>query len=458
MTTRRLGLLTALVVGLGVFIFFFERHQPTTQQRLDRGDVLWDINEGKIGSITVTRGNETLEFVRAPDDSWRMTKPEDFPADASLLSSLVFDLARPQRMGEASESVSGPDYGLMKPRVVVTVGAKQEKGKKPESHTLSLGNEVPGTDSVAARVQGENRIVFVRTTLASDLLKPAESFWSRKVFTGSSADVARITIARGRGQMEFEKKKESWWMSRPVADLADATAIDRLVGDLLGENASEFLKVADSDLAGAGLQPPIFTVTMTIAKKPQTLEIGASRADGKTVYARANGKVFAIDSSVTEELSREADAYRETRLVRFDNSNVKSFTATEGGRPRTLVRDGPDWTEAGKAVPSAGVEDVLTAISAVPVKDYLSAAESARVEPETETAGFKIDLKSGDSWTISVRPGEVEKRLAVKVSGRPAMLAVESADFDRVVAALKKLAPASQTPAAPAPRPAPKKK
>ena len=454
MTTRRLAILTATVVLLFAFIFFFERHQPTTEERIEKGDILWDMNEGELGKISVARGAETLEFTRDADDSWRMTKPDTYPADASLMSSLVFDLARPQRIGETTEGGSGPDYGLMKPRVVVTVASKPVKGTTPKSHTLSIGSDVPGTDTVAARVQGENRIVFVRSSVAADLLKPAESFWSRRIFTGASADAAKLSIARGRGQMEFEKRKGAWWVTRPVADLADATTLDRLVGNLLGENAIEFLKVADPDLPGDGLQPPIFTVTLTVGKKAQTLEIGASRADGKSVYARANGKTFSIESSVTEELSKEADAYRETKLVRFENADVKGFAFTAEGKTRTITHDGPDWLEGGKTLPAAGVEDVLTAVAALDSKDFLSSAEVQKAEANPESASLQIDLKSGDSWKMSFRPCE-NGRLCAKVSGRPALLAVDAGDFDRVTSALKKLAPA----ASPAPaRPAPKKK
>lgn len=449
MSTRRLAVLTAVVIALFAFIVLFERHQPTTQERLERGDVLWDINEGKLARITIVRGAETLELVRDSDNSWRMARPTAYAADSSLLSSLVFDLARPQRLGEATEGVSGPDYGLTKPRVVVTVTEKEEKQKKPASHTLSLGSDVPGTDTVAARVQGENRIVFVRSTVAADLLKPVESFWSRRVFSGSSADVTKLSIARGRGQLEFEKRKSAWWMTRPVADLADATAVDRLVGDLLAANVTEFPKVLDSELSGDGLQPPIFTVSMTFTRKPQVLEIGATRGDGKTAYARTSGKILAIDSSITDELSREADAYRETKLVRFESGDVQTLAVTFGGKARTIVRSGPDWTESGKTVPATGVEDVLTAIAALTGKDFLSTQETAPAESQAEIANLKIEGKPGQSWAVSFRPFQ-DKRLAAKVTGRPAALAVEAADLDRVTDALKKISP--QAP------PAPKKK
>jgi hypothetical protein len=152
------------------------------------------------------------------------------------------------------------------PRAVVTITSihsKDPKDKKPEIHTLSIGKEIPGTDTVAARVKGENRTVFLRSSLATDLLKPVDDFKSKKIFAGSIADVGQLSILRGRGRIDFEKRKETWWMARPVTDLAASAPVTRLIDDLLAANVTEFLKIPKADLGGDGLAPPIYTVTMT---------------------------------------------------------------------------------------------------------------------------------------------------------------------------------------------------
>src|SRR5690242_12034505 len=168
MTLRRLGLLTGILAALLAFIFALERRMPTTQERLDRGDVLWQIADADVAKIEIMRDNLSIELVRSPGGDWKMVKPEAYPADSGTLSSLVFDLGKPSREGEAPAAANEPDYGLAAPRAVVTVTTKEAKGKKAESRTLSIGKEIPGTDTVAARVKGENRTVFVRSSLAAD--------------------------------------------------------------------------------------------------------------------------------------------------------------------------------------------------------------------------------------------------------------------------------------------------
>ena len=457
MSPRRFYSLLAVLFFLAVFIFFFERRMPTTQERLDKGDVVWDVNEGKIAKISIEREADTLEFVRGQGDAWKMAKPEIYAADTSSLASLVFDLARPAKQGEASESSAEPDYGLAKPRAVVTISTKEEKDRPSESRTISIGKSIPGTETVAARVRGESRTIFVRETLATDALKPEEAYKSRKIFEGSAADITQMTILRGRGRLDVEKRKGDWWMTRPLVDRAGDAAVSRLAGDLLAENVSEFVKLGKNDLSGAGLAPPIYSVTATLSGKPVTLEIGATRSDGKSVYARAGGQLFAIESSITDELSKEADAYRETKVARFENSAVASMTATLDGKTRTFSRKGPDWKEGEKSLPTSSVEDVLTALASIEGKDFLSSSEFDGIRSHPEPLQMTIEQPEKSPISLSFRPVD-SKRVAAKAADRPEALSIDSPSLERLTAAIRKI-PAGTPPPPPAPpAPAPKKK
>ena len=454
MTPKRLAVLTGILLVLFAFVALFERKMPTTQERIDRGDVIWDVNEAKIGKIEINRDNATVAFER-DGDAWRMTRPDAYPADGPTLSSLVSDLAHPARQGEASASAAEPDYGLTAPRAVVTISTREAGSAKVESHTLSIGREIPGTDTVAARVKGENRTIFVRSSIAADLLKPVDGYKSRKIFAGSALDVSQLSIARGRGKLEFEKRKNRWWMTRPIADLASAAAVGRLVDDLLAVNVTDFLTIPRAELAGDGLAPPIYSVTMTISGKSVTADVGATRADGKSAYARVGAQTFAIDSTATDDLAKEADAYRETKVARFDNYAARKLVWEAAGARREFARDGADWKEAGRTVPAASVEDVLTAIGALEGKDFLPAGDWQNLAGAPELATFTVETSSGDAFAASVRPSG-GGNVAIKLADRPEALVLPAADFDRAAAAVRKIAAAPAPPAKPAP--APKKK
>jgi len=447
MTARRLAILSAVVIALLAFIVLYERNVPTTAERVEKGNVAWDIDPGAFARIEILRDGETMEFARKKDLSWKMIKPIAYPADATLMSTLVFDLAHPEKTGEEVESTSQPDYGLMSPRAVVTVTTKPEKGKESAAYAVSIGKDVPGTDTVAARVKGENRIVFLRSNLATDLLKPVNAYKSHKIFDAGPDDVTQVSIVRGRGRIEFEKRKDQWWLTSPIADLGDSAAVTRLVGSLLGETVSEFVAIAPSELAGDGLNPPMYTVRVVAGGKPSVLEIGATRADGKSVYARANGQTFALDSSMTDDLSSEADTYRERKLARFDAAAVRGIAISSPDRNLKLVKTGEKWAEDGQEIPSASVDDFLTALAAIESRAFLSADETAGVASRPETLGVKIEIADRSPINISFRSRK-SGSVAARVSARPSALSVDPAGLEGLVAQIAKLSPLRRAPKA----------
>src|SRR5215831_885433 len=267
MSPKKLLALSAVVVVLFGFIFFFERKMPTTEERARKGDLYWDIPQENVQKIEITRGGETLEFQRA-GTSWKMVRPEKFPADTFAVGSVLTDLAAMRRAGGEDATEGKPtDYGLEKPAVASTLEwSDPGDAKTVKTRTVEFGAAIPGTDVVAARVTGTQKILFVPSTVLTGLKKNADEFESREVFGALASDVTRLEILRGRGKLVFARKDRAWWLAEPLSDLAEGAEVDRLVGTLSGLRAKEFVHGAQ-DLAAIGLNPPLYRVTLTGAPK-----------------------------------------------------------------------------------------------------------------------------------------------------------------------------------------------
>ena len=170
---------------------------------------------------------------------------------------------------------------------------------------LEFGIDIPGTDTAAARVAGQSRVLFVPGSLAASVRKPATDFLSKDVFGGAATDVARIDLDRGRGHLLLAQRNGIWWIEQPLKDLADAEAASRLAGDLTALRVIEFQTPDKDSLATWGLLPPLYRVVLSDPKgKTTTVELGSTRADGNSVYARREGQTFTVGSSIVEELSK----------------------------------------------------------------------------------------------------------------------------------------------------------
>jgi hypothetical protein len=451
MSPKKLLFLSAVVVALFAFILLVERKMPTTEERTRKGDLYWDIPQDRIERIELTRGSEALEFQRTGDAAWRMIKPEKYPADAFAVGGVVSDLAEMKRAGGDDAAEAGPsDYGLEQPVARATiVWSDPGDPKSRKTRTVEFGAAVPGTDVVAARVQGTQKVLFVPASVLAALRKNADDFESREVFGATAGEVARLEILRGRGKLAFSRKDGAWWLAEPLVDLADGTEVDRLLGALVGLRAKEFVH-GSQDLAAIGLNPPLFRVSLTGPKSAVTaVDFGATRSDGNTVYARREAQVMTVGRDTVDDLSKEAEAFRSRALFGFNRSDVAGVEAAFPKASYVLAQKDGGWTVGGRPLLAASADDVLTALLDVKSREFVDDAEAKGLALPVATV--TVRTKAGPPWMLSLHPrgGEVVARVAP----RPGGFVIERDAPEKLEAAFHKAA--AVTSAAQTPSPAP---
>jgi hypothetical protein len=451
MSPRKLLILTGVVVALFAFIFLIERKLPTTSQREQKGELYWDLPEGEVDSMRLERADEIVELAKS-GDFWRLLRPESYPADSFAVSDLASQLADLKKPAGESGAEGEPEhYGLAKPGAKATFAWRNPKkpGEK-HSRTLEFGLDIPGTDVTAARVAGQSEILFVPASLAVAVRKPADDFKSKDVF-GPSLEVAGIDVARGRGRLTMAKKRGIWWLEQPISDLADREVVDRLAGDLSSLRVTEFVPRSQAqDLSALGLAPPVYRITLTDAKgKKHALDLGSTRADGNSIYAARDGQVFTVGNSLLDDLSREAIALRDKRLVRFERSDVQGITASVGSKRRAFSRKEAGWSLDGRPVLAAAADDLMTPILDAESKSFLEDAPLAAFAERPAEVDLEVLLTTGEAWKVAVHPFRGE--FAAVVSRRPGAFAVSRDTVGRFRDAIEKAALAPVATPAPTP-------
>ena len=444
MSPRKLLALSGVVVVLFAFIVFFERKMPTTEERARKGDLYWDIPQDSVQRMEIVRNGETLEFQRA-GTGWRMVRPEKYPADAFTVGSLLTDLAAMRRAGgEDTSEGKAADYGLEKAAISATlVWSDSGDPKTLKSRTVEFGNPVPGTDVVAARVTGTQKILFVPSSVLTGLKKGVDDFESREVFGALAPDVSKLEILRGRGKLTFARKDHAWWLAEPLSDLADGGEVDRLVGTLSGLRAKEFLHGAQ-DLAAIGLNPPLYRVTLTGAPKTPSMsaDFGATRSDGNTVYALRDGQVLTVDRDIVDDLSKEAEAFRSKTLLGFNRTDVVGIEAAFPKASYVLAQKDGGWSSGSRPVLAGSVEDLMTALLDVKVRDFLDEAQSKGLPLPVATV--TVRSKGSPNWTLSLYPRTGQ--LVARGTPRPNAFLVDRETPEKLEAAFRKAASAPPAP------------
>lgn len=452
MSPRKLVVLTAVVAGLLAFIALFERKMPSTADRQRKGELYWDLPEDRLTQLTLTREGETLEFQRTGDAPWRMVKPSAYPAEAFAVNGLASELADLKRAGSDSEEAKPEAFGLDKPVATATLTwTAPDDAAAKQTRTIEFGGGVPGTDMTAARVAGQSRVLFVPSSVLTSVRKPADDYRSREIFDSPSAQVSRLEISRGQGSLVLARREGVWWIAQPFSDLADAAAAERLVNELTALRARDFIH-SNEALAALSLSPPLYRVSLTGEKGVVTsVDFGATRSDGDSVYARRDGQVLTVERDIVDELSREAEAFRSTTLVAFDRGEVASVDARFGEESFALAQEAGGWTAGGRPVLAASSDDVLRALADVKSRAFIDEATAKSLEPATSTVSIKNKAGAGAAWTIAFHPRATD--VAARVSGRPGGFAVRKEVVDELQAAFRK----AVTPPTPAPTKKPTK-
>ncbi|HSB64395.1 MAG TPA: DUF4340 domain-containing protein [Thermoanaerobaculia bacterium] len=455
MPTKKLLILSGVFLALLAFVIFFERKQPTSEERAKSAKRLTDVNVEEVASLLVERPNlPNVKLSRHEKNRWVLTGEPDGPADGFAAENLASDLGRLDVVGEVRTDVDPKEFGLDPPKAKVTVTFKDKSVK-----SFAFGQPIPGTDATAASEGG--RFAAVRAAPLTALTKPLDDYRSRSIFETPTAEITRVTVTKGsyavvvaRGSKR-DRAGGGWRMEKPVADFASDAFVDRLLGDLASERVSEFPTVPAAELQRVGLSPSWATVKLEKgAEIVATISFGAAKADaGGKLYAKIGDLVVVVDDRVREDLDAEMSAWREGRVLPVDVPALRrvSFVGDELRAGAEKVEG--SWRSTGREIPAEVAEALASGVARAEVKSFLPrrTGKAAKDKPLAT-----LELLSEGETTESVisffepPPGAAVGAL-VEVTGRPEPMLVDKVvldDLRRAAAAL--LDAASGKPKAPA--------
>ena len=442
MSTKKLLVLTGVFLVLLAFVVFFERKQPTSEERARAAKRLADFKTDEVVSVTIERPDlPKIELARKEKGRWAVASPPPAsPADGFAADALVSDLARLEVVGETRTSFDPKEYGLDAPKAKATVVFADKSSK-----VFTFGAPIPGTDAVAAAAGG----VFGAVKLAplASLTKPVDEYRSKQIFDVPTQEITRVSVTKGPNTVVVARAAKGpggapgpWRLEKPVADLASESFLERLLGDLAGARVYEFPSLPEADLARVGLAPPLTTVVLEKgSEKVATIGFGAQKAEGASgrMYAKVGGLVVVIDDRVREDLDKELSAYRESRVAPVETFTLRrvSFTSED-------LRAGADkvdgqWRSSGRDVTALHAEGLAGVLARAEGRGFVPIKPgNGKAAPEKPLASVDVAGDSeGSARTATFYPapaGSAPGLVAVQVTGRPERILVDRSVLDEI--------------------------
>jgi hypothetical protein len=455
---RTLAVLAILVLGLAAFIRFYERDQPSSEERAQRAKKVLDIKKDQVTRLRLEAGGATVVLERqpparpgkaakgsgpaapaaaAPSDTtpgealqapeWRITRPlaAGAPrADSAAVDRLLDALADLQKT-RTLDRVAPAEVGLDKPRAVVGLTLA---GQRAET-VLDIGAAVPTGGEAVVAIAGRPEAYVVSDSLLSDVRKKAGDWRDRQMFHADRDRVQRLAwTVGGAPPMALAKRGERFWLESPagkVVDRADRDQVEKLLTDLTGLTAESFVDSPPlhpgqaaaaagngGESAGFGLAPPHAVLEAVVAGQPRPfrVELGTSHpaaaapaqpgappetAAGSLTYARTGGIVFETRSSLPDTLARPPAVWRSPMLSGLEVHQIDSATVRDGKAALALSRSGTDWKRGAVTISYLPVSDLLFAVTDAKADRLLTPEEVRALGADLARPLITLALKAG---------------------------------------------------------------
>ncbi len=452
MKPKTLLVLALVVAALGAFVWFYERKLPSTEERAEQSKKVLAVKSADVEAIDIAWGEQAVRLEReptpakrdaAPADTaaapatWRIVSPIQATADRFAVERLLDSLTGLEKQ-RTLEAPDRKELGLDAPRATVELGTA--KGKT----ALQIGADLPASNAMAVAIGGSPDAFVVSNGVFADLTKAPGDWRSKDLFTATREDISRVALEGAGQKVLFAKRGEEYWLESPLTDRADRDAVGRLLGDLTGLRAANFLDTPDKSLAEMGLAPPQGAVEAVLAGKsePFRVELGMTlAADPNRRYGRAGGLLFDTDSKLFDSLTKAAESWRSPAWSGLEVYRVDQASFADAAGQLDVARDGPDWRRGKDLVSFTPVSDLLYALSSARADRLLSQSEAARLGAALSAPAFTATLTASDKSveTLTLYPPLADGAVPGMASGRDTVLLLPKSAADDVRSKLETL-------------------
>jgi len=215
------------------------------------------------------------------------------------------------------------------------------------------------------------------------------------------SSVRRITIARaGHSPFSLVAGAAGWRLS-PGDKLADDATVQDLIAAI---DFAESQRTAAVTAEAAGLAPPAVAITIDAAARPVTLELGRADAAGSGVFVRAAGSatIAVAPRRLLELGDRDAEAFRDRRLIPLAAEDVTALAWRDGGVSRRLaLRDGRWRNERGDFVSTARVAETVRSLLALRIAGPATGAAAGQRMIAMTAGPTTVELQLGQEAAVT---------------------------------------------------------
>lgn len=245
-------------------------------------------------------------------------------------------------------NVDWAKYGLDRPTTTVIVSTKPANGAA-ESHTLTIGNQVEGSEGRFARLDDRPGVFVLPAPFARASVRAPLDFADHTLLLFDPGTLIGIRRSGPAGELALEKTANGWQIAKPAPFKADSQAMDELASQLAGLRATRIAALDAKDLTPFGLDRPAAVVTLILKVKDgktsqrvlQVSDAQTAKSGERFVQETGTQSVAVIPPAIAAELVAAPIKFRDRTVARAGDAD--RIFVERGPRRQIFAKIGGVW-------------------------------------------------------------------------------------------------------------------
>ena len=396
MRGMRFLILLIIAIPLAWYAYYDSRKGPVNDS--PKRDKVFTVDADKIDELEVKSESGDHTTVRKKGSDWEIVQPVSASTDQAAVSGITSNLSSVEIQRVIDDNPPDlKEYGLATPRVEVAFKANGQQ------HRLQIGQKTPAGTDVYAKLPESKRVFLIPSFLDTTFNRSTFDLRDKTVLKIDREKVDALELNAGTRTLKFEKKNGEWQIAQPPAGRAEFSAVDGLVSRVSSVQMKSIVPDA-TDLKKYGLDKPAATVRLGSGSSQAALAIGSAAETG-SVYARdlSRPAVFTIESSLADDLKKDASEYRQKDLFDARSFNTSRLDIVHAGQTSTFEKtkvkgkDGKEeekWKQTAptaRDVDAAKTEALISAITVGRATGFVDSTANTGLDKPELTVVFKYD-------------------------------------------------------------------
>jgi hypothetical protein len=325
--------LVVVAALLGGYYYWYEvkggEQRKAAEEAAQR---IFQLSKDAIEAVAITRGAEVIKLAKDPQEGWMLVEPVRAKADQHTVDEVLDGLVEGKRERVVAEQATDlGEFGLKEPSLVVEATLKDVATPT----VLQIGARTPTFSSYYAREGNQAKVLMVPTSVQTKFDKTVFNLRDKTVLALEQAQVKRVEVHQGEQHIAAESAGEQGWkLVAPLETKADKTKISDLLNAIQGVKVKEFVEETPQDLTPYGLHLPRWRLVVFLGdeRAEKSLLLGTEDSAKGGIYAKrgAMDNVFLIEGKLVEKLPKDANEWRDRRIMAFKRDDVERFEIRTG--------------------------------------------------------------------------------------------------------------------------------